>query len=341
MTEVQSTSSPTPDKLLEAPVKSKGRSWGQWPFLALLTVSLSSFIPLAFFVPVPLGMANLLYGRTKGLLFGLLCLSLVTLVTVSTHLSYSIPGLFIISMVNAWIVSEMIFRRINPVKGIVQTGLVFILLVSLVALAFYSMKGGSYQVELQNTLIASVEKMSKENAALFTADSEQGQFLKEFLAKPQEFIKEFLQIVPVIVFAVLFFELWACFFMILRNSLIWRQKIIYPFAIRHLLYFRLPDFFIWILMAALGLALLGNYWQPGAEVVGYDILYGLSFFYFLQGLGVYLDLLNFFKIVGIFRPLLILLTVFWAWRFLVLVGVLDVWLNFRKFMKNKNQGDLV
>jgi hypothetical protein len=315
--------------------------WENWAFLGVLTVAISAFLPLAFFAPVPLGMANLVYGRKRGLLFGGGCLMILSLLCAYAHLPLTLPALFVISLINGFIISEIIYRRINPVKGVIRVGLSIVMIITMVTLAVKLLGGSEWQAQFQQGLSLSIQKIVKENAEIFSQNTEESKAMKEMLEKPQEIIAQFMQVVPVIVFAVFFLELWSSFFILLRNSFPWRKKVVYPFAVRHLIHFRVPDFFIWLLIVGLTFSLTGSYFKPWGEIVGYNILYALGLFYFFQGLGVYLDMLNFFKIFGIIRPLLVMITVFWAWRFLVVVGVFDVWINFRKFLKNKNQGDLV
>lgn len=87
--------------------------------------------------------------------------------------------------------------------------------------------------------------------------------------------------------------------MVLRNSVIWKQKISYPYSLRDIIEFKVPEFFVWPLIAGLALFLGGEYFLgEKAEVIAVNILYCLSIFYFFQGFGVLADFLTHIRIVG-------------------------------------------
>ena len=50
-----------------------------------------------------------------------------------------------------------------------------------------------------------------------------------------------------------------------------------------------------------------------------------------------MGLVFFLKIFGFLRPLLVIFTVFMAARVIALVGVFDMWANFRRFLTHKNE----
>jgi len=129
--------------------------------------------------------------------------------------------------------------------------------------------------------------------------------------------------------------------MILRNSLVWRIRHAYPFGLKDLVRYKVPDFFVWPLIAGLALFLGAEAIAPWAEVLGGNILACLGIFFFFQGFGVFVDLLSFLGINGFFRSILIVSTVFMGWKVLVLAGLFDIWVDFRRFMKTKknDEGD--
>lgn len=80
-----------------------------------------------------------------------------------------------------------------------------------------------------------------------------------------------------------------------------------------------------------------------SEFWGGNILYCLAPFYFFQGLGVYLDFLSFLRVGGLIRSLFVFGTVLMGWRYLIVVGLFDLWINFRRFFKidNDKEGDRI
>jgi Predicted membrane protein (DUF2232) len=124
---------------------------------------------------------------------------------------------------------------------------------------------------------------------------------------------------------------------ILRNSLFWRQKVKYPFGIRDFLRFKVPDYFVYPLILSLVLTLGGEYvLGERGTLVGGNLLYCLGIFYFFHGLGIFVDLLDYLKVFGLLRTLMFAITFLFAWRVLVIAGVFDLWVNFRKFFNKSN-----
>ena len=77
---------------------------------------------------------------------------------------------------------------------------------------------------------------------------------------------------------------------------------------------------------------LGSEWYG---VVGFNILYCLGTLYFFQGFGVFYDYLRSKNLVGFGKSIVLMLVLVFAWRMLVFVGLLDLWVNFRKFYVKK------
>ena len=76
----------------------------------------------------------------------------------------------------------------------------------------------------------------------------------------------------------------------------------------------------------------------GMEMAGAIGLTGLStlgVFYFFQGFGIYLAFLDSFKVTGFVRTLLVVATVMMANKMIAIIGLLDMFLDFKK-MINKN-----
>ena len=81
----------------------------------------------------------------------------------------------------------------------------------------------------------------------------------------------------------------------------------------------------------------------GSEVIGRNLLYCLGVFYLFQGFGVYNDFLKFLKIGGFIKTLFIAFTLILAAKFLAILGIFDLWFDFRRFFTNlkKDKGDTI
>jgi uncharacterized membrane protein len=73
-----------------------------------------------------------------------------------------------------------------------------------------------------------------------------------------------------------------------------------------------------------------------ASVVGGNILYCLGVFYLFQGFGVYSDFLQYLRIRGFLKTLFIVFTLVMAFKFLAIIGMFDLWFDFRKYLTNTN-----
>ena len=182
-------------------------------------------------------------------------------------------------------------------------------------------------------------KSNQEIQNALNLGGEKAILLKEILSKPQEMTKEILSWSFAVVFSGIYLSVWASFYFVLRNSLAWRLKKNYPFGVVHFTHFKLPFTLVYLLIIGLGLTLGGEYITSYAPVIGMNILYCLGSLYFFQGFGLMYDFLVVKRIRGFLRSLIIMSALMFAWRFIAFLGLFDVWVNFRKFLKKKDEGD--
>lgn len=318
-------------------------SMGKLLFLGVISLALTASGPLTLFAAVPLIMAFLLYGRGKAfMLSGLVFVATLVLARVVPSLAH-LWGVFFFVLINAVLVAEIIFRKWPPARGLMVMGLALVGLCGAV-IAFISIASEqSLGVEIERIVTTALNaiKSNEENRAILESGDERARALKEIVENPGIIVTQILNWSPAVIFVGIFFGLWVSLFLVLRNSLIWRDQLGYPFGLSDLVKFRVPDFAIWPLIVSLVLFVGGDYLSLGqqTEIIGGNILLCLGVFYFFQGFGIYLDTLNFFGMFGLFRTLLIMTTLFMAWQIIVFVGVFDTWVNFRKFLVKKNKNN--
>ena len=143
---------------------------------------------------------------------------------------------------------------------------------------------------------------------------------------------------PAYIFISIFLGIWLNLYLVLRSRKTLQLLSNYPYQLKDLTRVRLPD---WTAYLAVGI--LTFHILP-VETVGKDIqswakgaTYVLGTFFFLQGLGIYLEYLDFLKMRGFFRSILIAVAVVLANAVLAGVGLFDMWFNFRRFFKNKRK----
>ena len=321
-------------------------SFGKLMFLAIISVALCSFGPLSVFAPVPLILAFLLYGRLTTLLIAGVTTSVLWIVSTKFAIPLMIAGMYLTAFLYAILIAEVILRNINPVKGLIYSGILLVTLIGAVLISYNQTSKVSVKAELRANvvkLMGMVKEQNKDNEAL-TSNSEEARAFQDFMSKPEELANELFGILPAIIFVFVFFGLWISLYMALRNSVIWRFKNQYDFSLKDLINFRAPDFFVWPLIFSLVCIVGADYGLPKIlEVIGSNLLYCLGVFYLFQGFGVYNAFLKFIKIGGFLKSIFVVFTLVMAYKFLAILGLFDLWFDFRRFFinKKKDEGDIL
>lgn len=320
-------------EVMPAPQLSKGR-------LLLLGVSsvilCVSFI-MSVFAPFPLALANILYGRTLGLLTGvfglLLSLAFATAVYADLTLFWFYACVFAFGVG----IAEIVRRGVPPIKGMVVFGLSFIAVV--VSAGYLYIK--SQNMTVHQFVVAQIE-MSKEKITEQkkiieqSADKDSIEVL-QLLDRPDLLASELIQKFPGYFFIGVFLMLWFNMFLVLKSRRLLLSGQDYPYSERNLLNFKVPFEFVFLLVAGFVLALWSaDMGYPNLEPVGFTIIKCLGIFYFFQGFGVFSDLLTFVGIAGIFRALIVMLVILMANYLIAAVGLFDNWFDFRKYFVKRN-----
>ncbi len=321
-------------------------SFGKLMFLAVISVALCSFGPLSVFAPVPLILAFLLYGRLTTLFIGGICTSALWLVSVKFNIPLVLAGMYLTAFLYAILIAEVIFRNINPVKGLIYSGIILVTIVGGSLVAYNQLSKVSIKAELKTAvvkLMAMVKEQNKDNEAMNTSGDEARAF-QDFISKPDELTNEIFNILPAIIFVFVFFGLWVSLYMTLRNSIVWRYKNLYSYTLKDLINFKAPDFFVWPLIVSLAFVVGADYGLPKVtEIIGSNLLYCMGVFYLFQGFGVYNAFLQYLRIGGFLKTMFVVFTLVMAYKFLAILGMFDLWFDFRKFFTNskKDEGDIL
>jgi hypothetical protein len=303
-------------------------------------MALCSFIPFSIFAPVPLVIAALLFGRVVALAVG--AISFVILLFMFNYLGLSmvVAGLFVISSIYAALMTEVVLKGIHPVRGIIGSGVIII--VSISALLGVSLLASdiSLREELLQLVNTVITQFKQENQQMLSRGGEEVRTMLALLNHPEEVVDEMLRWLPSALFGTAYMILWASFFMLLKNATVWKRVTPYRYTVRDLISFRMPDFMIFPLIGALALILAGEYLFGAVGVtIGGNLLYCLGLFFFFQGIGIYVDFLRYVGIFGFFRSVLTAFTIVFAWKVLALMGVFDMWFNFRKWFVKKDSNN--
>ncbi len=312
---------------------------GKLLLLGLMALGLCMFMPLTIFAPVPLALSFLIFGRirswslTLGLSIPLLALALFAKDSEWSKFGMVLGGGLVYAHLSAVAVSEIIFRRLHPSQGLMSASLIMVLS-GAVLVGGLSVSGKINPAnEIKSFMTAQLNEYKKlqQEAQI---PGEEAREVIAYLEKP-ELILRWL---PAAMALSMVLGLWVVLFVVLRNSQVWRRALEYPYKLSDLMRFQVPELWVWPLILGLSLYVGSDYGLgEKAEIWGGNLLYALAPFYFFQGLGVYLDFLAYLRLAGPLRAIFVFLTVYTGWKYLVVLGVFDLWVNFRRFMMNSSE----
>lgn len=314
-------------------------STGRLLLLGASSVILCISFIMAIFAPFPLALAILLYGRTKGYLAGIAGLILSFVFASLVYGDLTLFGFYICVFVFGVGIAEIVQRGVSPVKGMVSFGLGFILFIAAsFGLLMNSMKTTPKEFILQQIEKSSDKIAEQKKAVELSGDKDSIQVL-QLLDRPDLLAKEMIESFPSYLFMGVFLMLWFNMFLVLKSRRLLLSGHDFPYSEMNLLNFKVPFGYVLVLVAGLVLAVWGETLGSTVyETIGHTIIYCLGIFYFFQGFGVFSDLLNFLGIVGFFRTLIVMITIFMASYLIAVAGLFDNWFDFRKyFVKRKTE----
>jgi MFS family permease len=298
-----------------------------------------SFI-MAVFAPFPLAIAIILYGRAKGYLVGVAGLVVSFVLANMMYGDLTLFGFYFCVFIFGVGIAEIVLRGIAPIKGMVAFGLGFILTIATGFAALMSGLNTTPKAFILEQIEKSADKIAEQKKAVEMSGDKDSIQVLQLLDRPDLIAKEMIESFPSYFFMGVFMMLWFNMFMVLKSRRLLFSGHDYPYSERNLLNFKVPFGFVIVLVVGLVFAVWGNsLFGAGAyESIGFTIIKCLGIFYFFQGFGVFSDLLNFLGIVGFFRTLIVMVTIFMANYLIAAAGLFDNWFDFRKyFVKRKTE----
>jgi len=303
--------------------------WRAWPYTLLIVLVMCVFPPLVLLVPFPVAMSYLRHGNTAALKVGV-CTSFLLMVMAATHLvAWSLPLIFAVAWMGGFWLTRMVRLNHHPSKTLLQALLIWGSLV-LVLVGLYIWPNQNIEGELT--------KVFQSILADYTArmNATDAQHVAEFFAHPEQVVHALIQKLPSYIFGISFGGLWLSAWFLLRHKFWWQFRQAYRYQVADLLYWKNPDFLLIPVLGGLILAVLGSKAGMIGENVGINLLRILTVAYVLQFLGVAFAFLKHWKIGnGFLRALILVLFMIQAWPVMAALGLLDCWVNFRKFLNTK------
>ncbi len=296
---------------------------------ASVVLCLSSY--MAMFTPFPIAMAVVLYGRVRSYgvaLLGLLACSLVGFLFFGGPVftaSYAVLMLF------AALIAEVTLRGWRPVRSMVITG--GVVLSGLVAALW------AYLQQRNIALESAVTEMVTYGLARFEEASKAGgpSLVSLGLARPiEELVQQIISTLPGYTIVGVFCLLWVNMYLVLKGRRLLQPALMHDHNEHALLGFKMPLAGVYAVVVGLALSVWGSELkQPWIDPVATTLLMTVGVFYFFQGLGVALNFLNHFQIMGFFRTLLVMAVVFFVPWVVALLGLFDTWFDFNQKFKEK------
>ena len=314
-------------------------TWTKLVFLMVIAV-LFSYGPLWMLAPVPLALGNLLYGRKK-IIFSCLIILFLVGVLLPTFMSSYLMVALVCSWPFAFCISEGITKNYRPSRILFLSGASLVTSFVVLLSIFFLFSSTPVKEQITGWVTETVEVVKKNNVQLLEGNSPEIVSLRDLLDNPQMITEMLIDRSFAFLFIFVFLSLWVGLLLVLRNAPLWQGSLTqrYLYTEKDLLDFRLNDQCVYLLILGLvlyvGSDLLGL--GRGLEVLGGNILACLAVFYFFQGFGIYLRLLKFLKLRRIVRVLFVAVTLMMAWKVLVVLGVFDLWVDFKKFFTVKRK----
>ncbi|MBF0300265.1 MAG: DUF2232 domain-containing protein [Oligoflexia bacterium] len=304
-------------------------------FLGSISIFLSLSFILSIFTPTPLALISIFQGRKKGILFQLILLVLVFIFATKIFGEQLIFWAYLFSIIFSISISEIISRNIHPIKGLLISSAIILLSLSLMT-GLWSL---SIQGSIKDFVIKKVENISTEfknnEKKYFPQKNKEARETAIVFSRPELLADEVIKTLPLTIFIGVIFTLWINLALLFRFLVRSKNKIEYSYNIKDLLHFKVPDYFIWPLITLLALMLAGSHIHQNIGIIAKNLLFCLGLFYFFQGFGILIELFDLLKLEGFFRSLLIVLTVITSYWILALVGLFDLWVDFRAFLIKK------
>lgn len=309
----------------------------RWFLFGLTSVFFHMSFVLMLFAPYPVALAGILYGRKKGYLLVSLTILLVSLFSYALDRSMGLLGLYALSMYFSIATVEIVLSKMKPIKGVLYFGSGLLLFLGLLFGSLY----GTQKFDLKTYIAEELKaqpNLDKLTAELLNSSDKGAVDLAALLNNPEVFAEQVVKPLPSYIIIGVFLTLFTNLFLVLRSKRLISRGQDKVSSERELMAFRVPEFVIWITIAALALFIFGK------DIFGHDLIESISMgilafvgiFYTFQGFSLFMDALTHFKIFGFFRFFIVMTSLLMAsWAF-SLVGLFDSFFYFRKYLKKNN-----
>jgi len=315
-------------------LSNEGSAFSKSVFLTGIAVSTliflaASLIPLAgaillILTPLPIIYYCFKAGRLQGFAIFFISLALVAAVLTISGSVANLPFLFLTGFLGLF-VSEVLSRSYSIEKTVIYP-VAAVLALWCSFIVYYSISAGEDPWRLVEAYIATNIQETIRFYSQLDIPTEQIDILKDNVKQITEF---FANIFPALVLVGAAFVVWVN---ILAARELFQRSGMWNPELGDLSRWKTPDKLIWLLIAAGGALLAPVTW---VNVIGLNATIVCLFAYLLQGLSIVSFL---FKTKNVHRTFRIFCYVLifaqqYVLLFLAAVGVFDLWVDFRRFIK--------
>ncbi|MDH5581639.1 MAG: DUF2232 domain-containing protein, partial [Bdellovibrionales bacterium] len=179
-------------------------------FLGIMTLALCSFPPFTILAPVPLSIAFLLFGKSRGLILGAIMTVILFGLGKTVPNTFSLGGVSaIMTVFYAFLISETINRKISPVKGLMQSGFLIVGVITLTWLVAKFIGDFSIKQVVEDNVNQMIQTLKTgKNAELLKAgQGEEVRYLQDIVKDPSSLVNNILSWLPATVFISVFISL--------------------------------------------------------------------------------------------------------------------------------------
>jgi hypothetical protein len=289
--------------------------------------------------PLPLIHAAIRWGSKSAYFITFVAFMLSYFLLREKETGVSLVGMFGFYLAISVMASQIIINRVAPLRGLIISGGLLISFLGFIAMGFFASKEMTPLEYLTDKVIKNEKELTERAVLIYEKDSlEHKEFIRKIQKEPESLVKEVTPFIPKVLIVLVFITLWLNLCLGYKSRFLDLTR---RMDLEKLIHLRLPDNLVWVAIVGLGLILLESYVGKNLSEIGSYIVTVLSVFYFFQGFGIYISLLDNVKVKGFFRTLLIVSTVYIAFQALIIIGFSDIFVNYRRFFKKNNtEGEL-
>jgi hypothetical protein len=293
---------------------------------------------MSVFAPFPIALAAIIYGRKKGYGVSIIGFVLTYILAKLFKTDPSMSLFYLVNVIFAIMISEIVRRNISPMKGLFKFGMIFIFISGLLGYAAIKTSNVSVRDSIIAQFKASAVQIEEKKKEIESSGNEQAQEFLALLSDPGKLADELIVQIPNYFLISVFFTLWVNLFLLLKSARFILRENGPLYDEMKLIDLKVPEKVIYILIPALAIATWGNsITGMNIENFGKTLLWFVGVFYFFQGFGIYSKFLSKMRVFGFIRTMLVIFTVFSAYWLLAIFGVLDLFVNFDRFFVNKSK----